>query len=260
MSDLARLIEEALATPLVGWDTSYGGRITAVDPWDYTAMVVVAARNSPDLLDMGTGGGEWLSRLPYRPPRTVATEGWPPNVPVAQARLRPLGIEVVAVEGAPDNVDQDGDAPGGDLPFADGSFQLVVNRHESYLPREVRRVLAPDGLFLTQQVGSGVADDLRRLLTGEPPEPAARSWTREVAVGQVEAAGFKVEDSGDGDQIVSFADVGALVWYLVHLPWVWPDFSLDAHRDALTRLHEQARGGATLSARQPLFWLRARAI
>lgn len=38
---------------------------------------------------------------------TVATEAWPPNVPIAAARLRPLGIPVVQDEGAPDNTDSD---------------------------------------------------------------------------------------------------------------------------------------------------------
>jgi cyclopropane fatty-acyl-phospholipid synthase-like methyltransferase len=64
-------------------------------PWDYTATVLEHARRSPDLLDLGTGGGEWLAALPYRPARTVATEAWPPNVSVARGRLKPLGTEVV---------------------------------------------------------------------------------------------------------------------------------------------------------------------
>ena len=71
----------------------------------YTASVVQHARKSPDLLDLGTRGGEWLAELPYRPRRTIATEAWPPNVRVAKARLAPLGIHVVQVAPARDNTD-----------------------------------------------------------------------------------------------------------------------------------------------------------
>lgn len=102
------LLAEAASRKLLGWDVSYDGRTVTDPPWDFTAIVANLAGQSSDLLDMGTGGGEWLSALPGRPSRTVATEGWPPNVAVARDQLRPLGIEVVAVTGAPDNVDRCG--------------------------------------------------------------------------------------------------------------------------------------------------------
>jgi SAM-dependent methyltransferase len=252
------MLAEAAARPLTGWDISYDGRITSVAPWEFAAMVDVEARRSPDLLDMGTGGGEWLSRLPYRPPRTVATEGWPPNVPIATERLRPLGVEVVAVEGATDNVEQTGESPGGALPFLDGAFSLVINRHESYLAREVRRVLRPGGVFLTQQVASGAGDDLLRLLSSQaPPFPEPR-WTLDFAVAQVENAGIVVDASGQGDDLISFADIGALAWNLANLPWIMPpDFTIAAHRDSLRRLHDQIERSGPLTVGQPLFWLRA---
>jgi hypothetical protein len=60
------------------------------------------------MLDMGTGGGEALAGLADRAPRTIATEAWPPNVPVAGRRLLPLGISVIQVEGAADNTGRTG--------------------------------------------------------------------------------------------------------------------------------------------------------
>ena len=89
-ADLDRLLAEAERQPFVGWDFSWLGERRQVRPvgWDFRALVSEQAGNSPDLLDMGTGGGEWLSRLTVRAPRTVAIEGWAPNVPVAARRLR----------------------------------------------------------------------------------------------------------------------------------------------------------------------------
>jgi SAM-dependent methyltransferase len=260
MSELDQLLKEAVDRPLRGWDLSYGGRISTVGPrWDFSAMVVARARRSPDLLDMGTGGGEWLGALPYRPPRTVATEGWAPNVPVARDRLQPLGVEVMPVVGAPDNVDQDGPGKGGELPFPGCSLHLVVNRHGSYLPTEVARILVPGGTFLTQQVGTGqTGPELRRVLTGDEPPPGDRAWTRPSAIRQLQIAGFAIVDSGEGFQTMTFADTGAVVWYLTNVPWEFPDFSAAEFRGALERLHQRIKESGPVTIRQPQFWIEAR--
>ena len=256
--DVDALLAEAASRPLTGWDVTYDGRISSEEPWDFAAIVATHAARSPDMLDMGTGGGEWLSALPVRPPRTVATEGWPPNVAIARDRLEPLGVEVVAVTGAPDNIDQNGTLQGGALPFADGSFHLVSNRHESYLAREVHRVLVPGGVFVTQQVGSGEGDRWRRLLTGEDGPQPERRWDLPFATAQLEAAGFTIEEAAAGDATQTFADVGAVAWYLTNLPWLWPGFSIQEHTDALRRLHQRITTDGPLRVGQPRFWLQAR--
>ncbi|MFI7613710.1 methyltransferase domain-containing protein [Nonomuraea terrae] len=116
------LIRAAPATPFEGWDfavfrhrVTYEGEL----PGRYAESVGARLPGAAALLDLGTGGGELLASFAPLAPRTMATEGHPPNVPVAR-RLEPLGVEVVEAGGA------------GPLPFADGSFDLVVNRHESY--------------------------------------------------------------------------------------------------------------------------------
>jgi SAM-dependent methyltransferase len=247
------LLEEAARRPLLGWDLSYGGRIeTSPPPWNFENIVDAWAARSPDLLDMGTGGGEWLSRRPFPRRRTVATEGWRPNVPVAHARLAPLDVWVVAVAGAPDNADQAAHETLPALPFADGAFHLVTNRHESFVAAEVARVLAPGGRFVTQQVGADLGAPFRTLL-GAPPAAAAPDWRLSVAVDQVHAAGLEVTLWGEAAAQITFADVGALAWYLRHVPWVMPEFDIDTHREALVALH-----GRPLTASQPMFWLAAR--
>lgn len=255
MANFADLMAEAQDRPFEGWDFSYDGRIVTEEPWDFGGLVDAFAANSPDLLDLGTGGGEWLSAR-MLPKRTVATEGWAPNVPAARARLAPLGVEVVAVEGAPENVAQEEGAPGGGLPFPDGSFHLVVSRHESYLPAEVRRVLAPGGRFVTQQVASTIADDFRWLL-GEAPPATARVWDLDFALSQLSRAGFVIEAREQGDQLMRFADVGAFAWYLKNLPFIIPDFRIDRMQGRLERLHRKTAGKG-IAARQPVFRITAR--
>jgi hypothetical protein len=72
------LVKEA-ETPFSGWDFSYiqgTGRL-ADSPlsWSYTSKVLMYIRKSESLLDMGTGGGEYLSMLQPLPQKTCASEG-----------------------------------------------------------------------------------------------------------------------------------------------------------------------------------------
>jgi hypothetical protein len=249
---LDELLTEAGARPMVGWDFSWlGDRMTVEPPpWDFAAMVARRARRSPDLLDLGTGGGEFLASLPVRPARVVATEPWAPNVAVATDRLSPLGATVVAVEAAPDNVDQEPNEQRGRLPFPDESFALVISRHESFVPAEVARVLTLGGVLLTQQMGDAYADVHQAL--GLPP-PTRRVLDLAFMREQVEAAGLRVLGAGESEQRTVFADVGAFAWYLRAVPWIVPGFSVEAYRDRLERLH----GGAPIVVRQFAFWLEA---
>jgi SAM-dependent methyltransferase len=260
VTDVAALLAEAKARPFTGWDFSaYRDRTTIERPWDYTRMVVDLARESPDLLDMGTGGGEWLAALTVHPPLTVASEAWPPNVALAARTLRSVGGGLVQDEGALDNDEQLVSQPRGRLPYRTGAFHLVVNRHEAFVAAEVARVLAPGGVFLTQQVDNGNLDDCCTLLGRTAPPPTA-SWLP-LAVAQVRAAGLTVEDARVGVETYRFADVGAFAWYLKAVGPLhddWTTFAIDSYRDAFARLDAQVRAGARLQIRQRRLLVRAR--
>jgi SAM-dependent methyltransferase len=257
MPALAELLLEAATRPVEGWDFSWlGSRLaTRPLPWDFRSIVEGRVKQAASLLDMSTGGGEWLAALDRRPARTVATEGWEPNVFLADARLRPLGIAVVCSEDAHDNVDQNVDETRGRLPFRTGSFALVTNRHASFLASEVGRVLARGGTFLTQQVGNDYGDALDALDLQRPA--AARAWTAAAAATQLRGAGLRSVAAREGTLVTEFADVGAFAWYLRAVPWAVPSFTIDAHRPALERLHRQLRHSAPLAVRLPAFFLEA---
>jgi len=159
-TSFAALITAAEAAFFEGWDFGWlrGRWNEAPLPWSYTALVERALPAATALLDMGTGGGEFLAGLAPLPPTTVATENWPPNVPVARRRLEPLGVSVVS--GFADHA----------IPLAGASFDLIINRHESYELREIARLLRPGGLFLTQQAGAQDVVELNDLLGATRPE------------------------------------------------------------------------------------------
>src|SRR5688572_22335242 len=79
-----------------GWSFGrYGNaRILGADkPWNYDNRVSEFLTKATSVLDMGTGGGERLSRyLRDFKGRAVATEAWHVNAPIAAAKLRPLGV------------------------------------------------------------------------------------------------------------------------------------------------------------------------
>jgi SAM-dependent methyltransferase len=246
-----RLVRDALAVPFRGWDfTALGDRLVLEPPsWSFEQMVDDAASRATSMLDMGTGGGEFLSARRRAAGRNVATEGWPPNVPIAAARLAPLGVAVVHDEGAVDNLDQEAGPARGRLPFRPGAFDLVVNRHEAFTAAEVRRVLRPGCTFLTQQGNAGARQFHELLGLAPPPD---RVLHLDLASAQLARAGFDVQDGGEGTATAVFADVGALAWYLANVPWAVPDFSPERHHDALVALH-----GRPIRVAAERFWLRA---
>jgi SAM-dependent methyltransferase len=226
---------DAANRPFSGWDFSFvsdAGRMVEVPtPWSYTSLLLPYLWQAESMLDMGTGGGEFLSRLQPLPARTAATEGYEPNIPVARDLLEPLGVTVHRV------VEDE------QLPFADDEFDLIINRHESYAASELMRVLKPGGHFITQQVGGDNDNDLNRLL-GASPMTEYDHWTLAYAVDELETAGFEIIYQAEAHMATRFYDIGAVVYYLNAVPWQIEDFSLDLYRDRLLDLHHhiQAHG------------------
>ena len=254
MTSFDKLMAEGLSAPVAGWDFSWlnARSVTTGLPWSYRDEVSSRMAAAAALLDMGTGGGEWLSALSPRPARTVATECWPPNVPVAGRRLHPLGVGVVQAAGAPDNMAADRGGPDdGSLPFRDAAFGMVINRHEAFDAGEVARVLAPGGRFVTQQVDYHSDDDLLRLLgVAVPAQPD--SWLP-LAERQVAGAGLTIAVARRGEETQLFADVSAVVYYLRIVSWVVDGRQPEAFRPQLRRAHDGASW--PLPVRRPHFLL-----
>ncbi|MBL8131764.1 MAG: ubiquinone biosynthesis protein [Anaerolineae bacterium] len=213
------------AQPFEGWDFSYlRGRYSEDRPsFSYEGIVRAHLKNADAVLDMGTGGGEKLLEFKdVLPDYVFATEGYPPNIPVAKANLEPHGIQVVAYDVSTDPV----------MPFADACLPLVINRHEAYDADEIARILTPGGVFVTQQVDGYDLADLRQILN-LPLEYT--HVTLDNCRTQLERVGLNVEQAYDWSGYATFADVAALVYFLRA---IMPEtFSVDRHVEALLLLH-----------------------
>lgn len=229
MARYEELIAEALAAPADGWDFSWlAGRASEARPsWGYQRLIGERLAGATAALDVQTGGGEVLAGVPRLQPTMVATEGWPPNVAAATARLHPRGAVVVA----------DDDEP--PLPFADGAFDLVVSRHPAAVWwTEIARVLAPGGSYLAQHVGPASVFELVEHFLGPQPE-ARRARDPDDEAAAARAAGLEVVDLRTERLPMAFHDVGAVAWFLRKVIWLVPGFDVTTHEVALRELHER---------------------
>lgn len=245
---LFQLYLKEAETDFSGWDFSHinetGRLASGMLSWSYGSMAKTFMADATSILDMGTGGGELLSKLQPFPQSVCATEGYKPNYPIAKERLEPLGVQVVEVES--DNL----------LSFPDKHFDLIINKHEEYDPSEVKRVLQEGGTFLTQQVGWSDCQDINRLL-GAPINEEYAHWNLEFAKKQLEEHDFMVLLSKQEFPLQRFYDIGALIYYLKAIPWQVVDFSVEDYLDSLYELHLKIKREGYLDIRQDRFLLKA---
>ncbi|MEK7766260.1 MAG: methyltransferase domain-containing protein [bacterium] len=234
--------------PFAGWDFSHlkGRLLEDNPPWSYPARAAELLRRSAAVVDLGTGGGERLLELREAwPVKVAATEDHPPNVRLAAERLAPLGVRVINVSASPD----------ASWPFADGEFDLVLNRHSAINAPEIARILAPGGTFLTQQVHGMWAHDLLAVFGAKPQWPWA---TPATYVPQLEAAGLQAVAIKEWQGRLVYTDVGAIVYHLKAVPWMVPGFSVKDHRRCLHELHDRLESGTPLSFFAALYRIEAR--
>lgn len=248
MPTFEELVAEAEAAPIIGWDFSWlhGRAIEDRPSWGYAELAAERLPAAHSVLDIHTGGGErlaFIAGLARLPARTVATESYRPNVPVAARRLAPLGVSVVA--------DEDGR-----FPFGAGLFDLVLNRHADTHWSEIARVLRPGGTFLSQQVGGRNLEGLARALGG--PCSSWSDWGPGRARSEAEEAGLAVIDLREELPRTVFFDVAAVVYFLRMVPWAIPGFTVAGYRGALERLHRRIGAAGPLEVSAHRFLIEAR--
>ena len=220
--------EEACAH-IHGWDFSHlAGRYDEEGdlPWNYESIVRQALNRDDRLLDYDTGGGEFLLSLGHPCANTAATEGYPPNVALCKETLLPLGIDFRPCNDP------------ASIPFADASFDRIINRHGDFHVPELYRLLKPGGLFLTEQVGSENDRDLvEQVLPGtEKPFPHL-NLAKQSRV--FEQAGFRLLRAEEAFRPIRFFDVGAFVWFARVIEWEFPGFSVDRCFQALLSMQNR---------------------
>jgi len=232
--------------PFSGWDFSHikDRMVSSPLPWSYASKILPKLIKVDSLLDMGTGGGEFLANnfQPF-PKYTCATESFGPNIPIAKSRLEPLGVKVFKICGD------------GSLPFKDEEFELIINQHEYYDATEVFRILKQGGEFITKQVDSSNDKELANLLDTTYTDD---KWNMNLASKELESAGFTIYEKLEGVQLTRYFDIGAVVFYLKIVPWAIFDFSIEKYKDKLFAIHEKIVTEGYIEIKNPRFMIIAK--
>lgn len=195
-------------------------------PWDYKEIVKKRLHNVNTLLDMGTGGGEFLSTLAPLPVNTFATENYPPNISAAERNLSGLNVKVIS--GYEDS----------HLPFKDNYFDFIINRHEYYDAGEVFRILKRGGFFITQQVNSDCDEEILDVLGIEKDEKELKRWNAESSENELVKAGFDIAEKQSADGYTVFYDTGAVISYIKVINWLVPDFDLKQYSEGIGKIEK----------------------
>lgn len=221
-------IQEEESAHVKGWDFSHiDGRYEAENdlPWDYEKIVRHYLKNDLNIMDYDTGGGEFLLSLNHPYCKTSATEGYPPNVALCREKLLPLGINFKECH-APSQI-----------PFADETFDLIINRHGGFDAGELFRLLHQKGIFITEQVGGDNDRDLAEFVlpnTGKPFPHLNLTQQRT----HFQEAGFEIVRAEEAYRPIKFYDVGAFVWFAHVIEWEFPGFSVDKCFKQLLKMQE----------------------
>lgn len=225
---LKHIWKQEASKTIEGWDFSYlDGRWEMEPlPWNYEAIVNAHLKQTDRLLDMGTGDGNVLLQFMHAPKLTAVTEGYPVNYELCKRKLKPLGIRVEYV--AADDV----------LPFDDESFDIIINRQESFRLDEVKRVLKAGGIFITQQVGYRNSRALAKRL-GCAYETVNLTYALAYQCEMAQSLGFNVLEAHEKDAWLKFYDVGAVAYYAHIIEWEFENFNVERSFDGLLELQKE---------------------
>ena len=244
------LKEEKMAH-IHGWDFSHiYGRYSEEEnlPWDFRTVINKYLKDNMKLLDMETGGGEFLLSLNHPKHNTSAIEGYQPNVELCKKILLPLGI---------DFKEADGDEK---LPFENEYFDIITNRHGAYNVTELKRVLKKDGIFITQQVGAENDRELVEILLPKYKDLPYAEHYLNIKQQEISEQGFEILESGETFQPIKFFDTGALVWFAKIIEWEFPNFSVKSHLDNLYKIQEIIEANRVVEVRIHKFFIVSKKI
>ncbi|MBN2535669.1 MAG: methyltransferase domain-containing protein [Spirochaetales bacterium] len=224
-SELLNYLKKEYNALFYGWDFNYlkGRMHESFVPWNYFEMVKKHICGKKALLDIDTGGGEFLSSLDDLPKVSYATEGYEHNVTIAANRLKEKNVIVKYAKGD------------GEYPFDNDFFDIIINRHGSFNIAEIKRILKKEGVFITQQVGCLNAIDLNISLGASTN---SENWCLAGNIISFNRSGMKIIDSDENIGKYRFYDIGAIMYYLKCIPWQIHDFGIEKYFERIKVLNE----------------------
>lgn len=198
-----------------GWDFSKVKCVSEGVKWSFFDEVARLCKKSDLLLDIGTGGGEALLSITDSALLLVGID--------QSSGMMETAIQNAAKSNRPNVRFLQMDAE--NLAFPEGFFQVVSCRHSEFHAKEVSRVLAKDGVFLTQQVSEKDKENLKSVFGRGQAYPSEGGALLQRYLKELQDAGFTDIQSFHYNAEEYYQTPEDLIFLLKNTPII-PDFGL----------------------------------
>ena len=215
---------------VIGWDFSKIIRRMKVvgKKWSFLEIIKKYISKETILLDIGTGGGEKLLQIAKFVKRAYGIDNTRGMIATAKKNLTKSKISNIEFKLA--------DAK--KLPFPNEYFDVVISRHAPFYAKEVYRVLKPNGLFITQQVGEKDAENIKRIF-GRGQSFGKKSGTlMNKYIQELKNSGFKILRKDTYNATVYYANMADLIFILKNTPTI-PDFNIKKDQKFLEEIEQK---------------------
>lgn len=211
-----------------GWDFSSMRTERQVVPWSYEDEVRLYTKPTDHVLDIGTGGGEVLSRLASGFAVGLGVDIDPAMIETAKTAKRKSGAYNVDFAVSSERLES-----------VTGMFDVVIDRHAPFDLQAVSSHLNPGGYFITQQVGENNMANVKKALGQQTVRPP-------VEKSQIERfEGLKLVAFMEYDVEYVVRDIGSLVFWFSALDLLHADVAGPAALVGADSLNSVLRGAVS---------------
>ena len=223
MEDYEKQLYEKVG-PKIGWDFSkVFERVNTIGKkWNFLDIVKNHLKKETILLDIGTGGGEKILKMAKYVEKAF-------GIDISKGMI--ITAKKNQVESKMSNVEFKL-ANANKLPFPKDYFDVVTCKHAPFSVKELFRVLKPNGIFITQQVGEEDKQNIKDIFGrgqsfGEKDGTSMNKYIKEL-----KKFGFEIlkEDTYDATQY--FESMEDIIFLLKNTPII-PNFKIEKDKEYL---------------------------
>jgi len=214
----------------IGWDFSRIRKRTKVigKKWDFLEIVKNYVDKKTILLDIGTGGGELLLKIARFVKKAYGIDNSESMINTAKRNLeksQQINVEFKLADAEK-------------LPFPKEYFNVVTCRHAPFYTEELFRVLKPNGIFITQQVGEKDKENIKKIF-GRGQSFGERVGTLMTTyLQELKNQGFKILRKDTYNAIEYYANIKDLIFLLKNTPII-PNFDLKRDQKFLGEIEKR---------------------